>query len=264
MLFSDARVYPITAAPARLHTAPACRCIWRTTRATVRARPYTDPYNRENIERVQRDEAEARERERAEEERLADADRNERLWTLRLQRDGRAAGDTPARDTLITTREGHINFWQDCELGQAHREPQAAAVPPKTKISVELNPWYSNAQLRNGREQEKNEDEVLEDCYKDTALKSAHDPLRSIHAYMDQKKGPGAVRLRAPTPPGDRTLADEREAREARERERAAQLRAKRGADPFFRAAARAEREARARRTTHRRARRAHERRALG
>ncbi|WFC96626.1 phosphodiesterase I [Malassezia brasiliensis] len=185
------------------------------------------PYNRENIERVRRDQAEARERERAEEERLADADRQERLHTLRAQRDAREAGDAaaPKHDVQITTREGHINFWQDYELGRtqpADDAPTASDARPAAtrRPTVELNPWYANAELRNGREQQKNEDEVLEDCYRDTALKSRHDPLRSIQAHLDEREASSrALPVRAPgSPRTTHTLASERAERESRER----------------------------------------------
>lgn len=232
--------------------------------------PHSDPYNRENIERVRRDEAEARERERADEARLADADRQERLHTLRAQRDAREAGDAaaPKRDVQITTREGHINFWQDYELGRtqpADDAPTTSDARPATtrRPTVELNPWYANAELRNGREQQKNEDEVLEDCYRDTALKSRHDPLRSIQAHLDEREASSrALPVRAPgSPRTTHTLASERSERESKERARAAELQAKRAADPFFRASARAAREARAGRYARKRARahRAHE-----
>lgn len=166
------------------------------------------------------------------------------------------------RDVQITTREGHINFWQDYELGRtqaADDAPSASDTRPSStrRPTVELNPWYANAELRNGREQQKNEDEVLEDCYRDTALKSRHDPLRSIQAHFDEREASAhTLPVRAPgSPRTTRTLASERAEREVHERARAAELRAKRAADPFFRASARAAREARAERHARKRTR---------
>ncbi|WFD00541.1 phosphodiesterase I [Malassezia yamatoensis] len=196
-----------------------------------------DPYNRENIERVKRDEAQAQAKERAEEDRLADGDRKEQLYTLRAQRHNQqdGSGVRPA-NAQITTKEGHLNFWQDCELNQdANETRQCTApeppIPSRARTNVELNPWYANKQLRNGKEQEKNQDQVLEDCYRDTALKSEQDPLRSIQAHFSAKQASKSSRTHAQRPastsPIKTSFSAEREEREKSERERAAHLLAK-------------------------------------
>lgn len=216
---------------------------------------------------MRRDEEEARAKDEAEAQRLADADRSDRLATLRRRRDVRDGVAVETSDASITTHDGHINFWQDCESGHM---PQAKEAPKQESLSqymektaLELQPWYANADLRNGREQRKTEDEQLEDCYKDTVRKSSHDPLNAVQTYMRQKAPPrtwGAKR--APEP---QSMEDERQAREARERERAAQLRAKRTPDRFFRHEARARRDARSRDESRTHAHeRAKQRRALG
>ena len=216
----------------------------------------TDPYNRANVERVRRDEEAAREAEHAEEQRMLAADREARIALLRRQRDAREGRDTPqdaARDAPKVeppefTRDGHINYWADLE-GQ-----QAAAGSSRARderferqmgaylggAQMEMRPWYTNADLRNGRERQKTDDQRLEEAYRDATRKSSHDPLKSMAALLEKRQASRAKGRDASPEPARRTY-------EGRPHDSAA----KRPSSPasahrFFRAEARADRPARA------------------
>ncbi|WFD30469.1 phosphodiesterase I [Malassezia sp. CBS 17886] len=169
------------------------------------------PYKRDNIERVRRDEERARQEEEHAEQRMAAADRESRIDLLRRQRDGPVdgsdaqAGDAHSRAAAphnaapsapsITTKDGHINFWSDLESGARSAPEAPAAKPPRGQLNnytrrsaVELQPWYSSADLRNGREQDKPEDQQQEESYRDTTRKSVHDPLKAMSAHLEEKR----------------------------------------------------------------------------
>lgn len=52
----------------------------------------------------------------------------------------------------------------------------------------ELNPWYTTPHLRNGAESRKTEDQRVEDAYKDSSLKSSHDPLKTMAIFLARRK----------------------------------------------------------------------------
>ncbi|KAJ4469175.1 hypothetical protein C8R41DRAFT_778236 [Lentinula lateritia] len=202
------------------------------------------PYRRDNIEKVRRDEEEARLKEAKEEGRMLLADSEARIDLLRQKNksskkhidDGlrQLASSSTATPTLasISTSGGHINFFEDLEQNAI----VAAAKASKKDIPVEtdkgfalapsakdLNPWYS------GSSDQKNLDENDDRRKRDTARKSIHDPLTSINHQLASSSTQSSVkpRLTRPSPPKYPSQPPEvnaRLSRESAERERALAL----------------------------------------
>lgn len=208
-----------------------------------------------NVERVQKDEQDAREKEERDEKRLADADRHDRLAALRRKRDGiEQDGQTAA----LTDPAGHMNFWQAHEDGHV---PDAPPPPPREtslkesmeKSALELQPWYAQTSLRNGREGRKTDEERARAASKDTTRKATQDPLTALHAQLGRGTRGRAWVAHAPPEAPSTDPVRERAEREKREKARVAALRAEREAatpdadysDQFFRAETRAARDAR-------------------
>lgn len=216
-----------------------------------------DPYNRANIERVRRDEEAAREAEYADEQRMLAADREARIALLRRQRDARDGCSAPAKDAgryaskaqpPECTQDGHINYWADLEGQQAvasssrardeRFERQTGAYLGGSQM--EMRPWYTNADLRNGRERQKTDDQRLKEAYHDATRKSSHDPLKSMTAFLEKRQVSRARRRDASPEPARRTY-------DGRPRDSGAKGRSSPGpAHRFFRAEAHADRPARA------------------
>ncbi|KAM5537549.1 hypothetical protein V8D89_008762 [Ganoderma adspersum] len=190
------------------------------------------PYRRDNIERVRRDEEEARQRDAVEEGRMMLADSEARIDLLR-QRAGLLHGSKPRKDkdrddvdaqiararekadeaeseaaaaaaapgpSTLTSRTGHINFFEDLEQqGMATmaipvRSTKRAPPPEETERGValapsakDLNPWYSSDRNRDrdrdrgaGAEPDGEEDKRR----RDLARKSVHDPLTAINTQL--------------------------------------------------------------------------------
>ncbi|KAH0589940.1 hypothetical protein J132_06358 [Termitomyces sp. J132] len=157
------------------------------------------PYRRDNIERVRRDEEEARQKEAQEEGRMMLADAEARIDQLRERAgltekahkkkrkdedlDKIIAEGSSTREAVLPTTDGHINFFEDLEhdsIAAAIRATRKAE-PVETDKGVplapsekDLKPWYS--------ERRKNEDEETTDerRKRDAARKFVHDPLTSI------------------------------------------------------------------------------------
>ncbi|KAH8077746.1 hypothetical protein BXZ70DRAFT_695099 [Cristinia sonorae] len=161
------------------------------------------PYRRDNIERVRRDEEEARAKEAVEEGRMMLADSEARIDLLR-QRAGLGAAkkhkqkeddDVPpnpvAGPSTLTTSHGHINFFADLEkdsLPITIRTTQKGKAAEETEKGVPLapsekdrKPWYSDKDLEGNRR--------LDDDRKkrDLSRKSAHDPLTSINTQLSAR-----------------------------------------------------------------------------
>ncbi|KAF8163929.1 hypothetical protein K438DRAFT_1618159 [Mycena galopus ATCC 62051] len=168
------------------------------------------PYRRDNIEKVRRDEEEARQNEAKEEGRMMLADSEARIDMLReragVKGPGTAASKSKRRKedddlaelaaaaaaggsmqpAVLPTTDGHINFFEDLEhnaIATAIRTAKKTE-PVETERGVplapsakDLRPWYTEARTVNPD----NEEEVVDEKRKrDTARKSVHDPLTSI------------------------------------------------------------------------------------
>ncbi|KAF9455945.1 hypothetical protein BDZ94DRAFT_1178865 [Collybia nuda] len=167
------------------------------------------PYRRDNIEKVRRDEEEAKLKEAREEGRMMLADSEARIDMLR-ERAG--ASDKPSKkrrkdedidaliaagsmkEAVLPTTGGHINFFEDLEHNAISAAIKATKKvdPAETEKGVplapsakDLKPWYSE---RNKEMLEETADERrLGVCFaywphrnRDTARKAIHDPLTSI------------------------------------------------------------------------------------
>ncbi|EFI28539.1 hypothetical protein CC1G_13561 [Coprinopsis cinerea okayama7 len=215
------------------------------------------PYRRDNIDRVRRDEEEARLKEAKEEGRMLLADAEARIQLLRERADiatdkkrkkrddeeleaqlrtGTSASSSVAQ---LPTTNGHINFFEDLEQASMAAMIKASTKKPATAETEkgvplapsekDLKPWYS------GRKKDGEDDELPEDKRKrEEYRKSAHDPLTSITKQLASRSAPPSSSRRAQQPP--RALASSsstsmgppevqaRISREKSERQRALEL----------------------------------------
>ncbi|KAJ7735829.1 hypothetical protein DFH07DRAFT_927928 [Mycena maculata] len=206
------------------------------------------PYRRDNIEKVRRDEEEAREKEAKEEGRMMLADSEARIDRLRERAGSKkkrkdddlevlTAGESMQRAVLPTT-DGHINFFEDLEhsaIATAIRTTTKKTEPVETErgfplapSAKDLKPWYTE------RAANPDEEVVDEKRKRDTARKSVHDPLTSIthqlasrHGSSPSFKSKSSYRPRPPAIPLNASRPPEVEARltrESSERQRALDL----------------------------------------
>ncbi|KIK56349.1 hypothetical protein GYMLUDRAFT_247868 [Collybiopsis luxurians FD-317 M1] len=199
------------------------------------------PYRRDNIEKVRRDEEEARLKEAKEEGRMMLADSEARIDLLR-QKSGSSkkveeelhqlAESTMAAPSISTSR-GHINLFEDLEqnaiaaAARASKKDSTAetdkgiALAPSAK---DLNPWYSE------KSKQRDTDQDDDRRKRDTARKSVHDPLTSInHQLASSSKSSQPSKPRFTRPPSPRSSSRDPEVnarlfRESSERERALAL----------------------------------------
>ncbi|KAJ7431660.1 hypothetical protein B0H11DRAFT_1666850, partial [Mycena galericulata] len=207
------------------------------------------PYRRDNIEKVRRDEEEAREKEAKEEGRMMLADSEARIDRLR-ERAGsnkssskKRKGDDieeltaggSAQPAVLPTTDGHINFFEDLEhnaIATAIRsakkmEPvETERGFPLAPPAKDLNPWYTERAKPNP-----DEEVVDEKRKRDTARKSVHDPLTSITHQLASRQGStpskSTYRPRPPALAANSTRPPEVQARltrESSERDRAMEL----------------------------------------
>ncbi|THH30520.1 hypothetical protein EUX98_g3667 [Antrodiella citrinella] len=154
------------------------------------------PYRRDNIEKVRRDEEEAKLKESVEDGRMMLADSEARIDLLRhraglgtaKKSKGEDDGEIPAQpeagSSSLTTPGGHINLFEDLERAAipvtSRRAEKAKAVEedkgvPLAPSEKDRKPWYS----------ESAQNEVDQDRQRrDLARKSAHDPLTSINTQL--------------------------------------------------------------------------------
>ncbi|KIY50083.1 hypothetical protein FISHEDRAFT_40051 [Fistulina hepatica ATCC 64428] len=160
------------------------------------------PYRRDNIERVRRDEEEARQKEANEEGKMMLADSEARIELLReragvskphKKRKNDDMAMIASSSTLnaeasaaLPTTNGHINFFEDLEQSsiaaaiQASNPKRAGTQSTDTDKGFALapsekdrNPWYSaSTAVESEADAERRN--------RDTARKSVHDPLSSI------------------------------------------------------------------------------------
>ncbi|KAG6830269.1 hypothetical protein H0H92_001535 [Tricholoma furcatifolium] len=207
------------------------------------------PYRRDNIERVRRDEEEARQKEAKEEGRMMLADSEARIDMLReragigektskkKQRDENLdkiiAEGSSTRPAALPTTGGHINFFEDLENASITAAIRATkkAEPAETDKGVplapsakDLKPWYSE------RSKDKDEETPDERRKRDTARKSIHDPLTSITKELSSRSSSStpSTSYRRPRLPPEAAMAPPevhaRLTRESSERERALAL----------------------------------------
>ncbi|GLB36877.1 putative N-terminal domain of CBF1 interacting co-repressor CIR [Lyophyllum shimeji] len=207
------------------------------------------PYRRDNIERVRRDEEEARRKEAKEEGRMMLADSEARIEQLR-ERSGIAeksskkkrkdedldkiiAEGSSTRGAVLPTTNGHINFFEDLEQASMMAAIRATkkAEPAETEKGVplapsakDLKPWYSERSTDSAAE-------TPDDRRKrDTERKSMHDPLTSITKELASRSSSSSSSrsFRRPLPPPEAAHAPpevhSRLKRESSERERALEL----------------------------------------
>ncbi|KAL0960462.1 hypothetical protein HGRIS_005505 [Hohenbuehelia grisea] len=212
------------------------------------------PYRRDNIERVRRDEEEARAKEAQEEGRMLLADSEARIDLLRERAGIHAASSSkkPRRKDeekeldraiirgsaaaeagpSLPTTGGHINFFEDLELsaipaatvnkkGDLVETEKGVPLAPSSK---DLNPWYA------AREEEKLDDAAEQRRKRDKARQAMHDPLTSIARELASHSSSSASsssrpRMQPPRPSGSAPApVAARIARESSERERALAL----------------------------------------
>ncbi|KAJ7268506.1 hypothetical protein C8J57DRAFT_1325319 [Mycena rebaudengoi] len=204
------------------------------------------PYRRDNIEKVRRDEEEAREKEAKEDGRIMLADSEVRIERLRERAGSKqkkkrkdedleelTAGGS-AQPAILPTTDGHINFFGDLEhnaIASAIKSTKKAD-PVETDRGVplapsakDLKPWYTEKTL------DPDEEVIDEKRKRDTARKSVHDPLTSITHQLASRQGSGpskpSYRPRPPVIPPNSSRPPEVQARltrESSERERALEL----------------------------------------
>ncbi|KAH9487435.1 Leukocyte receptor cluster member 1-like protein [Psilocybe cubensis] len=209
------------------------------------------PYRRDNIERVRRDEEEARLKEEREEGRMLLADSEARIDLLR-ERAGvsekaekkkrrneddtkHIASTSSMQPAVLPTTNGHINLFEDLELNaiaatlKVGKKPVAETEKgvPLAPSAKDLKPWYS--------ERSKEKPEEVEDDRKkrEESRKYAHDPLTSITRQLASRSSSSSSTSRSfrlPHPPRSDTNTDKppevqaRLSRESSERERALEL----------------------------------------
>ncbi|KAF8959812.1 hypothetical protein BDZ97DRAFT_1666698 [Flammula alnicola] len=210
------------------------------------------PYRRDNIEKVRRDEEEARLKEEKEEGRMMVADAEARIDLLRERADvlNKSEKKKKRRDdddlkhlsstssmqaVTLPTTNGHINLFEDLELNAI-----AAAVKVSKKGAAEtekgvplapsakdLKPWYS-APAQDAPEEIEDEKRKREE-----SRKFAHDPLTSITRQLATRPSGYSSSSRSQfRPPASslKAISDKppevqaRLSRESSERERALEL----------------------------------------
>ncbi|KAI0343653.1 hypothetical protein BDW22DRAFT_1194657 [Trametopsis cervina] len=205
------------------------------------------PYRRDNIERVRRDEEEARLKEVVQEGKIALADAEARIDVLR-QRAGlpqagssgqTAVEEPPEAGPSSLTSGGHINLFEDLERSlpiSIRTTSKSNAPAPSTEQGIPLapsekdrNPWYSDREKGPPKELDGNKHT------RELARKSAHDPLTSINQQLARRSGDHAmssVRSRTAgrlqsiqqNAPSQQPEVAERLSRESSERQRALEL----------------------------------------
>ncbi|KAJ7106418.1 hypothetical protein C8R43DRAFT_1092041 [Mycena crocata] len=211
------------------------------------------PYRRDNIEKVRRDEEEAREKEAKEEGRMMLADSEARIERLRERAGSKkstkkrkedddlaelAAGGS-MQPAVLPTTDGHINFFEDLEHNAIATAIRSSSKTKKTDpvetergfplapSAKDLKPWYID------RAPNPDEEVVDEKRKRDTARKSVHDPLTSITHQLASRHGSApsssksTYRPRPPALPPNTSRPPEVQARltrESSERERALEL----------------------------------------
>ncbi|KAL0567838.1 hypothetical protein V5O48_014159 [Marasmius crinis-equi] len=197
------------------------------------------PYRRDNIERVRRDEEEARLKEAKEEGRLMLADSEARMDLLRSragldgkkrERNDNDSDSLAQAPASISTSGGHINFFEDLEQNAITTAVRASkkAVPAESDKGIalapsskDLNPWYSNKNRKQGVYDDEDEGRRK----RDSARKSLHDPLTSITKQLAPSSSSSSSSSKPRPPPRiPHNEVNARLSRESSERQRALAL----------------------------------------
>ncbi|EJT99751.1 hypothetical protein DACRYDRAFT_55399 [Dacryopinax primogenitus] len=180
------------------------------------------PYRRDNIERVRKDEEEARLKEEKEEGRMRMADAEARIDLLRERAGAKqkqkrmkeqdefdvpqpAAENAASVPDSLVTQEGHINLFAPLEAAaaahtaealvreQAKRHPidkkksteeEGVALAPS---KLDLKPWYVDEHLRSAKDRE-GEREREERRAKDLSSKASRDPMRGVEQELAKRE----------------------------------------------------------------------------
>ncbi|GJJ13081.1 hypothetical protein Clacol_007331 [Clathrus columnatus] len=194
------------------------------------------PYRLDNIERVRRDEEEARRKEEGQEDRIRLADSEARLELLRSRIDSKTVSSSiPTTDhqfqESISTDSGHINLFADLEHQEIAANIERSRQSKKTIKAEEekgirlgpspedLKPWYTDAKRNN-------EDLPENKKIKDLSSKIISDPLTSITHQLFRSHPPPKRDSAPPTKhnPSASSSSEARIQRESRERARAIEL----------------------------------------
>ncbi|KII86163.1 hypothetical protein PLICRDRAFT_114437 [Plicaturopsis crispa FD-325 SS-3] len=207
------------------------------------------PYRRDNIEKVRKDEEEARLKEEKEEGRMMLADSEARIdrlreragaldsgrrWGKEKEKDDMAALDAQpsSSSSAVPTTGGHINLFEDLEhVLSAVNATRKKNEPVETEKGVplapsakDLKPWYSE---KNSERKELEEDRRK----RDLAFKNINDPLTSITRQLASRPSSSSSaaasdRYRRPPPPASMHPPEvgARLTRESSERQRALDL----------------------------------------
>ncbi|ESK93597.1 hypothetical protein Moror_1603 [Moniliophthora roreri MCA 2997] len=212
------------------------------------------PYRRDNIERVRRDEEEARRKVEREDERVMVADAEARIELLRKRAEVEGKGnqvELPPQQPIQGSSLGsgkHINFFEDLEqsaiAAAASIRSKKPGAPDETEKGIplapskkDLSPWYSsNGKSSRGKdgEEEDWDDEQRRKRERDTNRKSMHDPLTAIQHQLASSppssrgksisKSKPQFRISDTDGPTVTSAQQARLARESSERERALAL----------------------------------------
>ncbi|SNX84940.1 uncharacterized protein MEPE_03649 [Melanopsichium pennsylvanicum] len=148
------------------------------------------PYNQVNKDRVRRDQAiAAHQDEQQRHSSFAQTDKA-RLDALHSSR------KTPHLDSPASVASDQLPSATTEHPHPPHAHSSASFGYSLLRPQDELNPWYTDPHLRNGREIRKTEDQRLEDAYKDSTVKSSNDPLKAMQSFLSQRK---AARRRYPS-----------------------------------------------------------------
>ncbi|KAJ7665000.1 hypothetical protein B0H17DRAFT_1091082 [Mycena rosella] len=198
------------------------------------------PYRRDNIEKVRRDEEEAREKDAKEEGRyrLREHAGSNKAPKKRKDddREELTAGGS-AQPAILPTTDGHINFFEDLEHNaiattiRTTKKTESAETDrgfPLAPSAKDLKPWY----IERAKNPEEEEEVVNEKRYEARyCTKSVHDPLTSITHQLASRHGSTSSkpsdRPRPPAIPVNTSRPPEvhaRLTRESSERERALEL----------------------------------------
>lgn len=138
------------------------------------------PYNRANKERVQRDQLLATHQEERHREVSFEHRDQARLEALRS---GRSCSNNSPRTSYEPLNRAH-----SAPATQPSAHPKLQTGHPLLRPEDERQPWYTSPHLRNGADSRKTDEQRLEDAYKDSTTKSAHDPLKAMQSFLAKRK----------------------------------------------------------------------------
>ncbi|CAO1621235.1 unnamed protein product [Jaminaea pallidilutea] len=149
------------------------------------------PYSQENIQRVKRDEEEARLQQQEGSSRVRQAESDAQLDQLRRQRDGRNATDLDCGDEQKRNERPK----QDHQVLSSRRRSEASRLEKEQQMGVYLGEieregpaWYGDPNLQGPRDRSKTEEQRIEDAYKDGVLKTSNDPLKAMSSFLAQRE----------------------------------------------------------------------------